>query len=364
MENKNSFIDNLQISRQSLMEIVVSAFILAFGVNLLSAFFTTTYHSYLIYFGVIGAVCCFGSILFFIYQITDKRIEKSQYQAFFIYNRVKNRIESVPNYGFSEQMKDYMVATFVENINLRNFWNNRPLEQAFPSHPENPSAVRKNSIKFVNELVECIILYRLSTHLEDFFNQTIFVEDNLKIFQRSDLPTILLQNRFLETISHPINERPHFDSEEPENPATGELISCSGDDGALFEKFKLTLPKNCKITKPTENEIIIDTEKINIVINVDFQGFNADVPEEFLECYLKIDNYEDFSKFLVIINIQITIKFRAFFSGSGWEYYKWVDSFRSDLDSFLSQKYFFEKINWNTVYTILHCLKNIENDVD
>lgn len=203
----------------------------------------------------------------------------------------------------------------------------------------------------------------MSTHLTDHFNKKQIPKDALKTYDRSDIPEILLKNRFLEIISHPMDERPFFNYEDNPRDEKINIISSSGNGGALYQQFDLVLPKNCIITKPNENEVLIETDKLRLNIRVNFKGYNTHIPWDFSTAYLNLDKddqFVDLSNYQISITIKVDMKLKSLFSKSGLEYYEWVDSFLEDLDKYLSQKTFFEKINWNSVQATMICIKNFQ----
>jgi hypothetical protein len=56
------------------------------------------------------------------------------------------------------------------------------------------------------------------------------------------------------------------------------------------------------------------------------------------------------------VGIQITIKLRAMLSTNGWEYYRWVDSFLERIENEISREAFFNRIQWESVVSLLECL--------
>jgi hypothetical protein len=356
---KNPVIQNVAINQHKLLEFFLIIIFLAFGLNLIANQIANNIQIPSNLIITIGVLSIFVPIAYIVYETIKKRNEIREYNSFFIYNKKENRIEPVFNHNFSEDMNDYLNASCVENLNLRSFWKLKPLGNIY-DYDGNKTKNFEPSIKFITELAECIILYRFSTHLEDYFDNLKLDSTNLKIFERNQLPEILMNNRFLETISHPMQERPSFSDVDFSEDNDSSIVYCYGSKGEIFNQFKLILPENSIIKKPKENEIIIETDKFNLLIRIDFQGVSINMPFEFHKYYLNFKgSFKDKTDFFIKIEIQIEIKLISFFSRSGWNYYQWIDSFLEDLDQYLSQDVFFERINWKTAYTILRSKKNI-----
>jgi len=356
MEKTPGFIDEVLLSQEKIVENIILLLLLAFGINLLA----NQILSYLnpIFSIILGISLICLTVLYILMPIIRKRRRRQQYNAFFVYNKKENKLIEVPDYEFSSDLITYMNAAFAENENLKKFWENKPVNKAF-STGEGSLAMRQNLRKFFNELTEYLILRQLSDDLEEFFIDSEFKETVLKKFERDDLPEILLKNRFLEIMSHPMSERHSFGYEVESDDSEGKTVYCDGDNGAIFETIELTLPKNCIIRKPYDNRLIIESDKISISITTEFEGNILFLPEDFYKYYLKIDNkFETIKDFQISIVIDANMKIRSLFSKRGLEYYRWLDLFLKNLNEYASTKAFFEKINWNTVKTIIHSLEN------
>jgi hypothetical protein len=65
-----------------------------------------------------------------------------------------------------------------------------------------------------------------------------------------------------------------------------------------------------------------------------------------------------YNPYEIHVDIQITVKSRAMLSNSGWEYYRWVDSFLERIEKEVSREAFFNRIQWESVVSLLECLKH------
>jgi len=373
MKKSHKIINETKIGQQKLLELLIIVIFLAFGIDLISG-------QTLIYFNInpflailIGLIFCLISIIIFINQILHERRLTRTIEAFFIYDENSNTIIDIPNYQFSSDMISNLNAVLVENVNLKRFWESKPLSLLLAFHENEGNSKEKNTIKIINELTEYLILEKLSTHLTDYFNQRQIPENRIKTYERRDIPDILLQNRFLETISHPMDERPFFSHEEDryqdkfgnEIFPKGEIISASGEDGVLFNRFDLILPKESKITKPNANEIIVETDILRLFIKTDFRGMNTFIPTDFIKNYLDLEFSQDYlntrREFSIPITIKVNMKLKSLFLKSGLEYYEWVDSFIEEIEDYLSEDAFFDKIKWKSIQATLICMKNLKN---
>ena len=69
------------------------------------------------------------------------------------------------------------------------------------------------------------------------------------------------------------------------------------------------------------------------------------IPDEFVQYYLgRSDSFDTYHADLKI-EINILVKIRSLFSTTGWDYYRWIDSFMKDFEKDVSKAFFFDRIN-------------------
>ncbi len=356
-KNKHAIVQGIVIGRKNLIEFIVVAILLAFGVNLIAGhIFALTIISPLVTI-LVGAVLCFGSMLYLAASLFGRRVESRTYEAFLIYNKKKNEIIPVPRYEFSEDICEYLQGAFMENPALKTLWEKEALKDL--SIPDQINNKRKycKSVQILSEAAEYFVLDRLSMHLDDYFNDQSFKKEKLKEYGRHDVPEVLLTNRFLNMFSRPMEERSAFvDDTFREKILPGEVIGAYNPDGTIYEKFSLVLPKKSVVRRPKDNKIEIETEKLKISIAVRFDGYSAGLPCGFEENYMGINDFRNTNGYQLNIDIQVLMKLKALFTRTGWEYYHWVDSFLNKIEDDISKDAFLNRISWETTYTLLQCI--------
>ena len=140
----------------------------------------------------------------------------------------------------------------------------------------------------------------------------------------------------------------------------GEIVYAQTPSGGLYDKFELTLPEKSKITRKNKNEIIIDTPILTLTLSCLFGGFGTVLKSGFYKYYLGIQypqrGYHDYA-----FNVEVSVKFkvRSLFSKDKELYYAWIDSFLDEIASYIDKDAFFDKINWDSTYSLIRCYKNI-----
>jgi len=339
-EKKSSIVEGIVISRKNVIEIIVVAILLAFGVNFISGWIEG---SGSFYGAFVGFLLLLGSVLYLItYRLF--RSGNRTYEAFFIHNKKKNEIIPIPRYDFGESLHDYLHAAFTENPVIKKHWNREPLGEG------------QESVKLVSEAVEYFVLSKLSTHLTDYFSDESFRKKNLKVYERKDIPDILSKNRFLELFSRPMRDRLPFMDDSFDELENGEIVSAYNPSGEIYEKFELVLPQKSTVQRREDYKVEIDTKKLKITITVRFEGYGATLPRGFDQYYLGIDNFSDIIEYAVGVDFQISTGFWATLTPMGWKYHGWIDSFLEEIENDVSKDAFLDRIGWESAFTILQWL--------
>lgn len=371
-DSRRGFLSEILSGRTNLIEIVVVAILIALGVNLVADGLIIHARLAPLTSILLGLMVILISILYLVARVLGRRTRSRSYTGFFIYDRNKNEVVDVPRYDFSEDLSMKLKAAFLENKALKLIWDREPLRAPREVEIEEAKSKSKkemlerwratrdlHSFKLIREATEYYVLDLLSTHLTDYFNDEKFRAENLREFQRNDVPDVLLRNRFLELFSKPMEDRPHFVKETFNEKENGETVAMYGEGGVIYERFDLILPKESVVRRLRENEIEIETKRFVIRIMVRFEGLGTYIPFEFLKHYLCIDDpLEEVVEYCVNVDVQVLFKFGALLSGTGWEYYQWVDSFLQVLDKKISENTFFKTIGWNNAMTVIECLKD------
>lgn len=352
--SKHPIVQGIIGGRKNLIELIFVAILLAFGINLIAGQLIALLNPFLTI--LLGIILIFVSILYLATNLLGGRDKSHTFKAFIIYNPKKNEIVPVPMYEFSEEIHSYLKSAFGENTALKTMWKNEPLRDIYDINQMDIS--KHKSSQLLSEAAQYFLLGTLSIHLTDYFASENFKKANLKRYGRKDIPEILLNNRFLELFSRPMEERPAFkeDNQQGDNELPDEIVYASGLKGAIYDRFDLVLPNKSTIRRPESNKIEIETEKLILSMIVQFEGFNTVLPEMFEEYYLGINDSNGYILYKLDIGIQVRMKIISLFSSAGWEYYHWIDSFLDNIEERVSKDAFFERNKWENVCAILQCL--------
>lgn len=367
--SKADIIKENALSRDLLIQIILTAIFISLGTNLIVTSLSNLKDPFCITELILGIIILIISSIILIYLNFTKYDKKVILNGFLLYDQNKNCIYDIADYSFSNNSSKYLISAMNENESMKEIWENDSIKDFYDNFfiiPFNEYP-RTNAKDIIEELMEYLLLEILSKTLSDYF-QNSFLVKNLETYKREDIPDILLQNRFLNLFSMPMEERECFKNHAESNKHRNiEITRAFGKDGQMFKKFELILPKNTKITRLKPHKIRLKSSYMSIEINTEFTGTMSHYDSfEFRKYYLGLEVHPELTHLcgmhIRCINLKVTVdikfKLRSLFSSTSWKYNKWLDYYIDGLDKAISADYFFESINWNQIVALVHVLNN------
>lgn len=367
MVEDEGIIEQNVLSRGILFEVILTVVFISFGLNLIVASFTNLTNSFNLVLLVVGLVIVIISVMVLIYSNFQKFNKSLTLKGFFVYDAKENKLIDVENYGLSNELIGNLNSAFVEDSSLQNIWDDVPLRYVFS--PIRVEDYATSSKEIIEECLEYYIFQRLSTTLHYFFNNSGFNEKDLNIYERDDIPGVLLCNRFLNLFSMPIDQREPFKDKELdgvffEEDGEETLFMTFGKGGALYHRLHLVLPSGTNVKRNELNGIVLESNQMVLTFDIIFEGFNTLLPASFQKYYLDLDlefvsedESNDVLRFQIFdigLKIDVRFKLRSLFSKSVWKYTKWLDKYLNILNKEMSKDKFFESINWEQIQTLLY----------
>jgi hypothetical protein len=343
--------------RKSILQIIIVSIILAFGIRFIGQGLSEILEFEKfdnIYFGLIFVLL---AMTFFAFTLFKQKEKEYTVRGFIIYNKTTNQIIDIPEYKYGMKMKKYFDSSFAENKGLEKVWD---------KYKVNDYKASKNVTTgqdLLYQATEYFFINNLSSHLMAYFHSEKFKSSKLNTFKRNDIPQILFDNSFLDLFSKSMDKREAFvDSYKGEDDDPNITHISSESNGHLYENFRLTLPKKCKVTKPSKNILEIKTNRIELKIENEITGMTTIVSENFIKYYIGNQKESDFIKYSIDTKIKIKFTLLAFFSNLGWNYFKWIDSFIDRYTDSFSEQRFLKRINWNTIDNIINVTKRLNDN--
>jgi hypothetical protein len=203
----SGFLSALMLNRARAAEVVVVAVALAFGVHLLAA-----YAEAKLSLGgvlIVGAGTVAVGLTYVLARAFWPGSRVRSLAGFFIYDATTSMlVEDDPRYELGYALRTYLQSAFAENAGLKSAWQHSPL--APPPDDENPAGDPTQGRELIRQATEYFVLSHLSTHLGDYFTSNRARSQDLQTLSHTDVPDVLLQNRFMKLFTEPMNERAAF----------------------------------------------------------------------------------------------------------------------------------------------------------
>ncbi len=113
--DKHPIVQGIISSRKNLIELIVIAILIAFGINLIAGQLIALTIVNPLVTVLFAIILIFIAILYLANSLLGGRIKSHLFKAFIIYNGKKNEIIPVPGYVFSEKIHLYLSSAFGEN---------------------------------------------------------------------------------------------------------------------------------------------------------------------------------------------------------------------------------------------------------
>ncbi len=378
-------VERILQSRKNLCQLLVVAILLALSVNLLANWFCKFFSDETWIIILSGIFLLVIAVLYLVRLLLKESAIEYEFEATLIFDpKNKSHIE-IDQYGWSEKFDKVLNALLVENEAFKSVWeeeyvywqlkNNIDKDSQSNSDEKNEFSknVNKDGISYLAivqvenepieerrlhkslliEVAEFCLLDFLALHLSEYFEHTEHDEKQVTTIERQHIPDILLENRVLSLLTTPIEDRQIFlKSGVKKFPSKGEIQALYASNGAVYELFRLTLPKGTKISRPQPGVLHLEHRNFKLTMECLFYGFNLNLPRYFEELYLGREfNSTDPREFNIVINAQL--RNSAFILLNGWTYYKWIDSFIEYLQQHIEFKVFLEQIDWLAASTII-----------
>ena len=366
---KHRLFSTLLQNQKSGYELIMTSVLIAIGVNLLSTGIVELlgFKQKDLALVIIGIVISIGVIIRIMISRIKELNQTVKIDGFVIYDEENHKIIKVPEYDICTDMIKYLNSACAENQALKKLWDRESIgciKIVGGKAGKRAIGITTHSGALFIELLEYCVINKLSLHLSEYFNNS-YEKQRVKDFQRNDIPEVLLSNRFLKLFSEDMFNRAIFACQKDfvldDHNDGGKIVYAETSSGGLYDKFDLILPEKSKITRKNKNQIIIDTPILTLTLSCLFGGFSTVLKRGFYEYYLGIQHHpKGYHEYEFNVEVSVKFKVRSLFSKDKELYYAWIDSFLDEITSYIDTDAFFDKINWDTVYSLIHCYKTID----
>lgn len=281
----------------------------------------------------------------------------------------KNKLIEIPNYKISMDMENNFEAAFSENLAYKKLWEDSGLDKL--KGRKTLGAVAESK-KLLIEMLEYCILEHFSTFIGDYYNIR-HITKKIISYSGNDLPDVLLKNRFLKLFSEDPKNRAAFctsaetgiyitEESDDTSDDMGTVIYMTGDNGAIYSRFSLNIPKGSKVFRKNDNTIVVDTKLFTLMYKVVFDGFSAVVESDFYKYYLHQTKHHGFHDWQYYVEVNVRYKITSLLKVWDWKYYNWLDEYLVKLSNYCDIDTFYNNIGWKESKTILRILNALRSE--
>ena len=358
-QRNRGYLSLLRLNRAQAARIVVVGLVLAIGVNLVAVYVESRLGSAATLGVGIGATVV-GTLLI-LGRVFRPQSRLRDFEGFFIYDERANELaEHDFEYGFGYALQGYLKAAFAEDASLKMIWDHNPISGAKDRAKGAGSDARK-SLNLVGQAAEYFVLERLSTRVSDHFRSGDFDEDELETLSHTDIPDVLLQNRFLRTFAEPMEDRAAFSGEAEGGSDGWTTVMAHAPGGAFYSRFELVLPKGWRVKRAGNRDIEFDANRFTLTISTSSEGWGEVLPHAYLSDYLGLEEMDDEGIRIATLRVSVSIRIsprRAWLVGpNGWRYYRWIDEWIADLEPEIDQGAYLDRIDYAGAETTLKMLQ-------
>jgi hypothetical protein len=372
-------LERIARARAGLIELVAVALLLALAINLASSGLVAWLGLPLA--ALTGVALAIATVAVLAWSQMRSRHETIEYVGFIpTHDGIPVKVRG---YALATDVERALRAVMSENEALKMQWDDQPL--VLPKTEDSSGKDRRNidggAARLLREALEYAFLENLSTHLSSYFDDDAWLANNTKELVRDDLLELLPQNRVLDALSRPIEDRlalienkegndtadqPRIKitrlRETADGPEETVVSVFSGD--FLYSRFDLSVPKDVTVHRVGPGCVRLDGRYMRTELGVGFDGFVYTLDPEFLDGYLGLDSREFFNGdrvqvWRVTLSFSSQLRWRSLLSARSWRLQRWAEAFANEAKVQFDGAAFLDSISWSTISALMRTERGV-----
>lgn len=341
--------NNMKNKKAEIIEIILVTILISLSINLISSSIFMLNDIKNIIVMAIGIVICLSIVMYYL-KIKVKSMNKDKIIEGNIILDVKNKyIYKSLEYFSSYSISDDINAVMLENKEINKKYN-ESLKNIETFNEDNFKLQNSYFSFIVNSAIEYQILNLLTDHIH-------LNDKDIKTIDLNNASKDILNNIFIKTLAKDYKIREEFNDYKDEMKEDEELFTVKSDEGYIYNKFTIAIPKNAMLIKK-ENSLIIKSKYFKITIEWGIDDASLPFPDmEFYNFFsVKKIDYNDV-EISYYIKVKVEYSLLSMFSKKSDNYYLWIEFVVNQLIEFFDFKNCLEKNNWNLLKNIDKILK-------
>jgi len=253
---------------------------------------------------------------------------------------VKNKkIYKSLEYHSSFNISDDITAVMLENKEIKKKYSDSL--KNIEKYSDDISQLQNSYFSFViNSAIEYQILSLLTDHVH-------LNDEDIKTIDLTNASKDILNNIFIMTLAKDYKKREAFNDYEDETLEDSELFSIKSDEGYIYNKFIIAIPKKAILTKKG-NSLIVKSKFFKITIEWGIENASFPFPDmEFYNFFSDDDkiDYDDV-EFSYYIKAKVDYTLLSMFSKKSNKYYLWIEFIINQLTSVFDFNDCLKRNNW------------------
>lgn len=331
--------------KAEIIEIILITILISLGINLISSSIFVLDSTKNIIIMIIGIILCISVVIYYLKtKVKSMNIDKT-IDGNIILNVKNKQICKSLEYHSSYSMGDYINAIMLEKPEIRKKYNDSL--KKIENFIENESRLKDNYFVY---LIESAIEYKILNLFTDYIPLN---DKNIKIIDLENAPDSILNNVFIKILSEDYKNRNIFDNYKEEILEDSELFSLRSDEGFIYNKFKIAIPKKAKLLKK-DNSLTITSKIFKLTIDWNTSNFCSPFSDMAFYNFFSTDTEIDIDDIEVpyYINIKVEYTLLSMFSKKANNYYLWIKFIVNQLIDVFDFNECLKKNNWNLIKNI------------
>lgn len=336
--------NNMKNRKAEFLEIILITISISLGINLISSSIFSLDCKKNIVILTIGVIICFIVVLYYL-KIKVKSMNMDKIiNGNIILNANNGKIYGILPYSSSIRISDHIVAVILENKRIRKKYNDAL--KIIKNFDGNIVELQNNYFLYIlNSVLEYEILNLLIDHLP-------LKEDDINIIDLNNASEDIVNNIFIKTLAKDYKKRDIFKNYYDDADDI-ELYSILSDEGYIYNKFKIAIPKKAKLIHK-DNLLIIKSKLFKVSVEWNIEEFNCPFHDmKFYNYFLK-DNLIDFNdvEFSYYISVKVEYSLLSMLSKKSNMYYLWIEFIINQLIESFDFKECLKRNHWDLIKNI------------
>lgn len=316
--------NGMKNKKAEIIEIILITILISLSINLISSSIFSLNDMKNIVVMLIGIIVCITIVIYYLkVKVKSMNIDK------FIDGNIILNIKNKKIYKLLEYHSSFGIGDDINAVMLEN----KEFRKKYYNSLKNIETYSVDTFKLQNSYFSLVINdaieYQILNLLTDHFHLNA---EDIKTIDLNNAPENILNNIFVMTLAKDYRKRKAFKDYEDDTDEEVELFSIKSDEGYIYNKFLIAIPKNARLIK-NGTSLIIKSKYFKMTIEWQMDDVSFPFPDmEFYNFFNNKDkiDYDDI-EFSYHIEVKVRYNLLSMFSKKSDKYYLWIEFIINEL---------------------------------